>query len=485
MSFADMFKNEAIKTYTENGGRCFNTTDGGDLLDLFANIGGMRNREDIDIIQTWKAARRENEELADNLVLYARNVRDGGLGERRIGRLLLKELAKFNSEKIKKNFQKIVDTGRWDDLFVFEGTSVETEMWQFVETQFRTDVKNMRENKPITLLAKWMPSINTSSDETRKLANKFCKKFSVTPRTYRKTLSTMRKYIDVVEKKMSAGQWNEINFEGVPSVAMSRYISTFNKRVPERFQKYKDALVKGEAKVNAATLYPYDIVKPLCSKSVRELDTIAEEQWKALPNYVGESDNILVVADTSGSMEYDGYRPISTAVGLAIYFAQRNHGEYHNIFCNFSSSPSFHKISDNWSLTQCVRQVMSANWGWSTNLDAVFAKVYEVARMSHDAPKAIVIISDMEVNSWAGQDYCESIAEKWKKKFEYIGVPMSKIIYWNVESRSNNTLSRCSENVGYVSGQSTGTFKFMQTLINKSAFEAMEEILTKPEFTWA
>lgn len=406
------------------------------------------------------------------------------LGERRIGRLLLKELARLNPEKVTRNLNKIVECGRWDDLFIFEDTPVEDSMWEFIETRFRADVKNMKENKPITLLTKWMPSINTSSNETKRLAKKFCKKFGVTPRTYRKALSSMRKYIDIVEKKMSAGQWDEINFEGVPSVAMSRYIPTFNKRIPEKFQEYKNSLIRGETKVNAATLYPYDIVKPLCSRSVRELDTIAEEQWKALPNYVGESDNILVVVDTSGSMGCDGYRPISTAVGLAIYFAQRNHGEYHNIFCNFSSNPSFHKISDNWSLTQCVRQVMSANWGWSTNLDAVFAKIYEIAVRSHDAPKAIIIISDMEIDAWSHQDYCESITSKWKDKFDSIGVPMSKIIYWNVESRNNNTLAKCNENVGYVSGQSAGTFKFLQTLINKTVFEAVEEILTKPEFSW-
>ena len=128
MNFADMFKNEADKTYTENGGLAYKSTNGGDLLDLYANLGGMRRRDESDIVQAWRAARRENEELADNLILYARNIRDGGLGERRIGRILLKELAKVNPSKVKKNFQRIVDTGRWDDLFIFEGTSIESEM---------------------------------------------------------------------------------------------------------------------------------------------------------------------------------------------------------------------------------------------------------------------------------------------------------------------------------------------------------------------
>ena len=401
MNFADMFKNEADKTYTENGGLAYKSTNGGDLLDLYANLGGMRRRDESDIVQAWRAARRENEELADNLILYARNIRDGGLGERRIGRILLKELAKVNPSKVKKNFQRIVDTGRWDDLFIFEGTSIESEMWLFVKNQFQKDVVDMKANKPISLLGKWMPSINTSSAETRRLAQKFCKKFGVTPRTYRKTLSGMRKYIDIVEKKMSAGNWNEINFEGVPSVAMSRYISTFNKRVPERFQQYKDSLVKGEAKVNASTLYPYDIVKKYF-RNYRHLDQIDESQWEALPNFVNGDYEVVCLADVSGSMTVNDYEPISTSIGLATYFAQRNKGAYHNMYLTFTNKPSFIKISDNWSLKRTIDEVRTTGIGYSTNLDAAMSAIFEVAVKTRDVPKALVVISDMEINSWMG-----------------------------------------------------------------------------------
>lgn len=145
MNFAEAFKNEADKTYTENHGRAFNTTNGGDLLDLFANIGGMRNRPDSDIIESWLAARRENEELADNLILYVRDIRNGGLGERRIGRLLLKELARLNPEKVIHNLNKIVECGRWDDLYVLIDTPVEDAMWKYIKEQLIADVKVVSE----------------------------------------------------------------------------------------------------------------------------------------------------------------------------------------------------------------------------------------------------------------------------------------------------------------------------------------------------
>ena len=487
-NFASLFNRMSDVTSTENGGKAFRTT-GSDLLNLFANIGGMRRRDTEDIIDMWLAARNEDKELADNLILYARNIRDAGLGERRIGRILLKKLAEIDPNKIKRNLATIVDTGRWDDLFIFEGTPVEGHVWKFIEAQFRQDVEDMRDNKPISLLAKWMPSINTSSADTKRLAKKICVVFSLTPRTYRKTLSALRRYIDIVERKMSAGQWDEINFEGVPAVAMSRYVNTFNKRVPEKFKAYKDALVKGEAKVNAAALYPYDIAQKFFKNchwnyTSCKLDPIDEEQWKALPNYVNEDYDVVVVADVSGSMTINNCQPMATSVGLATYFAQHNKGAYHGMYMTFTNDPHFIKIGDDWSLEKTLRFVCQEGVGYSTNLDRAFEAIYNTAKVANEAPKALVVISDMEINKWYSGDYCDSIASKWAKKYAEIGLEAPKLILWNVESRGGRVLAQQSENVGFCSGYGVGPFKNLTSLIEKSAYESMVEILSQPVFQW-
>lgn len=488
-NFANVFGRISDVTPTENGGKAFRTTKSS-LLDLFANIGGMRQRDENDIVNAYLAARAEDKELSDNLILYARNVRDAGLGERRIGRILLKKLAEIDPTKVKRNFQKIVDTGRWDDLFVLEGTPVEGHMWKFIEAQFRQDVEDMKANKPISLLAKWMPSINTSSEDTKRLARKICIVFSLTPRTYRKTLSAMRKYIDIVERKMSAGDWNSINFEGVPSVAMSRYISTFNKHLPEKFNAYKEALVKGDAKVNAATLYPYDITKKFFnnrrswSYSNLKLDPVDEAQWNALPNYVNEDYDVVVLADVSGSMTVNDCQPLATSVGLATYFAQRNKGAYHNMYMTFTNNPHFIKIDDNWSLEYILNYVTQKEIGYSTDLDKAFAAVYETAKIAQEAPKALVVISDMEINCWYSGDYCDSIASKWAKKYAEIGLEAPKLILWNVESRGGRVLAQQGENVGFCSGYGVGPFKNLTSLIEKSAYDSMVEILSQEAFQW-
>lgn len=485
--FADNFGRVADMTATENGGKAFSTT-GSTLLDLFANIGGMRNRDMNDVVRQWRAARSEDKNLSDSLVLYARDIRNAGLGERKIGRTLLREMAYIDAPKVVRNFQTIVDAGRWDDLFIFVGTPVEKEMWSFIEVQFTEDVKGMRAKAPISLLAKWMPSINTSSKDTRALARKACTVLGLTERTYRKSLSALRNYIGVVERLMSAGRWDEINFEAVPSVAMSRYINTYNKRCQERFAEYKASLTKGEAKVNAGALYPYDITMKYLNGGGYygrgALDAVDEAQWKALPNYVSGENEVVIMADVSGSMSWDQNRPMATSIGLATYFAQRNKGAYHNMYLTFTSQPAFIHLQDSWSLEDCLKYVEKQGVGYSTNLDAAFKAIYDVAVSVHEAPKALVVISDMEIDGWYSGDYCDSIASKWAKKYEAVGLKAPKLILWNVESRGGRVLAQKSENVAFVSGYGVGPFGNLTSLIDKNAYDAMVEILSKDAYQW-
>lgn len=480
-NFANAMRAQANQTLTENGGLAYSSTNGGCLLDLYAKIGGMRNRSEYDLINDWKAARRENQELADNLVLYARNIRDAGLGERRIGRILLKELAKIDPDKIIRNFQTIVDTGRWDDLFIFVGSSREVEdaMWNFIKNQLRSDIKAMNSNAPISICAKWLPSINTSSAKTRTLARRACQILGLTERTYRKTLSALRKHLNVVERLMSAGEWNKINFEAVPSVAMSRYIKTYNNHCQERFAAYKASLVRGEAKVNAATLYPYDIVNKALYRG--GLDEVDEAQWKALPNYVNEDYDVVVMADVSGSMSGT---PMATSIGLATYFAQRNKGAYHNLYMTFSRNPSFIELQDGWSLVQCVDKVCRTGMGYNTDLDAAFRLIYDTAKRTGEVPKALVVISDGQFDCDYRPNQAESIVGKWNRALREAGLPETKVISWNVNARQDNYIGTSYDNLSYCSGAGVGPFNDLTQLIECNAYEAMVKILSKPAYRW-
>lgn len=481
-NFSNVFSALADTTTTENGAVCYSTT-GSELLNLFATIGGMRDRNEDDVVKMWLFARNEDKELADNLILYVRSIRGSGIGERKLGKLLLKQLAKIDPPKVRRNFDTIVNTGRWDDLYVFVGTPVEDFMFSFLKEQFEKDWNDMNEGKAISLLAKWLKSCNTSSQISRRLGRLTAINFGLSETQYRKKLSKLRAYLKILETKMSAGKWDEIDFSSVPSKAMNMYVDAFNNRCGERFQEYKQAVAEGKEKINAAALFPYDITQKYFAQ--HKWDSIYDEQWKALPNYLDGEKDILCIVDTSGSMTCDNFMPLSTSVGLGVYFAQRNKGDYHNMFMTFSSNPTLCKIKDEWTLKQCLDYVNSSDWGWSTDLDKAYCAIYDIAVRTMDVPAALVIISDMEIDRWSDDnDYAFSITEKWEKKFGAAGLKMPKLIYWNVAARNSHFLAKQSDNVAFVSGAGIGPFKNFLTLINKTAYGAMIEILSKEEFKW-
>ena len=347
--------------------------------------------------------------------------------------------------------------------------------------------------KKISLLAKWLKSPNTSSKESRELAKLTYQNLGISEKTYRKTLSRLRKYIGVLERTMSDNEWTTIDFSKVPSIAMHRYIGAFNRRLPEQFAKYKEDLANGKTKVNASTLFPYDITQKFfkeyykggCWNHNEEkiLNEIDEAQWKTLPNYINEDYEIVCLCDVSGSMTCNNYQPIATSVGLTTYFAQRNKGAYHGKYLTFSSCPRFISLDDNASLEDTLRYVVNTDVGYSTNLDAAMAAIYSVAKETRDVPQALLVISDMEIDRWQG-DYCDSIISKWDKKYKAIGLDSPKIILWNVESRHNTYIAPSSDKVAYVSGYGIGPFGNLKTLIDKSAYDAAVEILMQPQFCW-
>lgn len=485
MNFANAVKTNTNAKYTENGARAYSTT-GKALLDLFAQIGALRPRTEDEIANKYAAAFAADPLLATKMLFYAGNVR-GGLGERRTFRICLKWLATNHADIVVKNAALIPHFNRWDSMFVLVGTPAEKEMWKVIADQLNSDMAAVaaskgRKAQPISLLAKWMPTETASSAETRKLAKRCMTNLGLTPRAYRKVLSALRKHLKVVETSMSAQEWEAIQYAQVPSYAMKNYRAAFAKHDPEGFAAYKASLVKGETKVNASTLYPYDLVAQYTkghgywSRSIHA-DTIVEAQWKALPNYVQGENNILVMADVSGSMSG---RPMDTSVGLATYFAQHNKGDYHNLYMTFTDKPHFIELREGATLAECVSKVMATDVGYNTNLEAAFNYILQHAisnRVSdEELPKALVVVSDMEIDRYMRQNKMDFV-DAMRAKFARHGYTLPKLILWNVEARNDTFLTK-QEDVLCVSGQSASTFRELcGNLDGKTAWDLMMETL--------
>lgn len=290
----------------------------------------------------------------------------------------------------------------------------------------------------------------------------------------------MRKRIAVVESLMSADKWDEIKYDAVPSRAMMIYRKAFMRHDKEGYEKYLASVEKGEATIKASTLYPYDIVGNYMYGKSSD-DRTLEAQWKALPNYVEEGTNALVMADTSGSMRG---RPMATSVGLAIYFAERNTGEYHNMFMTFSDRPNIIQVKGS-TLYQKVRNTMNAPWGMNTDLKAAFDKVLDIAVKANipqeEMPKAIIVISDMEIDRCGNRDW--TFYDKMYEKFKNKGYMIPNIIFWNVDSRHDVFhADKSRKGVQLASGQSVTVFKHILENLGYNPVEAMEKVINSERY---
>lgn len=469
------------ETYTENGCIVQKSTLN-HLVDLFAVIGAVRMRSNAEVIELFDKAYDQDKLLALKCLFYAADIREG-LGERKVFKTILKHLAFYDPETLELNINLIPEYSRWDYLYALEGTPLEDDMWKIMKDQTLADLENAKENKPVSLIGKWLKSLSASNSESRRLARKTAKAFGLSYKEYRHALVLLRKKIDIVENHLRISSYEDIDYSKVPSKAMHIYSNAFDTNDPERYEAYLNAVSKGDAKINSGVLYPYDLVKPYIKSYRNQEDQTIELQWKNLPNYV-EDGNSLVVADVSGSMECNNYLPMSASVGLAIYFAERNKGEFHNMFMTFSEKPQFVTLSENASLCSKVKDVMSGDWSSSTNIEAALDKILYTAT-SHDVPKedmpkSLIIISDMEFNLCAtGTGFYDTM----KIKYEEAGYDLPNVVFWNVNSHQNVFhASFDTKGVQLASGASTSVFKSLILGANLTPEEYMLSVLNAERY---
>ena len=227
-NFATMLKNERnkAKTLTENGAIAYETS-GKHLLDFNFKLSQYRNLSIEEIKKDFSKVFFEDPLIATKFVFYVGDVR-GGLGERKIFNACIEWLAENKKDIATSVLWAIPEYTRWDNLCrLVTNSNVGKWALGLISDTLDNDINNMYHNKPITLLAKWMPSINASSKKTVELAKDICYKLRMTPRDYRKMLSALRKYLDIVETKMSANEWENVDYSAVPSQANLKYNSAF------------------------------------------------------------------------------------------------------------------------------------------------------------------------------------------------------------------------------------------------------------------
>lgn len=506
MSFMNAVKTTLNEDFnvarTENGAIGYRTT-GKELLDLNFAVASLRRMSDAEVANRFKKAFVENKLLAMKWLFFARDAREG-LGERRLFRVVLADLVKSNPEMVVPVINLIPEYGRYDDLWcLLDDKEAADVIVKIVDKQLEEDLKNMRNNKPISLCAKWMPSINASSEKTKKYGKQLCKALGATERQYRKILSMLRKYLDVVEVKMSSKNWSEIKYEAVPSRANLVYNSAFLRNDEQRRREYLSKLEKGETKINASVLYPHDIVHKymngnMWSRRLKANDATIEALWRALPDTVKGCGNTIVVADGSGSMSCNvggnsGVTALEVANALAIYFAEHSSGDFKDKYITFSHRPHLVDFSHCTSLHEKLQVAMSHSEVANTNIEKVFDLILTTAIINNmsqkDIPQNVLIISDMEFDGCAtcgegryGSRPDQRLFSVIAKRFADAGYQMPRLVFWNVNSRTGTIPVKENDlGVALVSGFSTNIVKMVMSG-KTDPFECLLETLNSERY---
>lgn len=456
MTFLAQLQKVTNKAVTENGAASLRTTNN-PLLDFFALAGATRKTPALGL-DLFKKAFAFDRQGAVRVLFYLRDVR-GGQGERQLFRNCIEYLAVNEKEITDKIVHHVPEYGRWDDLF---GMHTET-IIPLIARQLQQDEDT---SKP-SLLAKWLPSENTSSKKTVALARAMATALGMSSRDYRKMLSRLRKKTTLVEQSMSKREWSSIRYENVPSQAGLKYRKAFSRNDSVRYTSYLAQVNSGEKKMNAGTLYPYQVYKAVGTQG-------AEELWKSLPDYT-MGKNALVVADVSGSMLGD---PMAVSVSLALYFAERNKGVFKDHFITFSANPILQKINGN-TLRDKMNSIERSEWMMNTNLYNVFKCVAEAGAEASDMPDTIYIISDMEFDACvSGQTNHEAI----KQLFEPRGLKIPNLVFWNVNARNKQVpVEQNEQGVTLVSGLSPSTFKL--AVENKTPIELVHDVINSARYS--
>ncbi|MCR5608491.1 MAG: DUF2828 family protein [Lachnospiraceae bacterium] len=462
----DLLKKEANKTLTENGAVTYETTSS-DCLDLFATVGALRQAGKSDIKDRFIRAYAENPDIAMKILFYGRDIR-GGLGERRVFRTILNYLAKNNTSSVIKNIPYIAEYGRFDDLLLLLDTPCEKEAIAYLKNQLDLDLEACNNGESISLLAKWLPSVNASNGRTRENAIKIAKAFNMSLSEYRKTLSKLRAYTHIIENNLREKDYS-FDYEKQPSKALFKYKQAFIRNDKEKYMEFIQKASEGTAKLHADNVAPYELIDPYIRYG--RMEDVSEEvakvlnaTWEALPDYGSDEDAIAVV-DTSGSMYgYQSPSPASVALSLGLYFAEHNKGRFKNHFIEFSDKPQLIEIKGK-TFVDKLRYLTTFSRVADTNLEAMFDLILNTAKDNNlkqeELPGKLVIITDMEFNCCV-EDASLTNFENAKRKYAACGYKLPDVVFWNVASRNKQQpVTMNEQGVALVSGCTPKLFEMI------------------------
>lgn len=329
------------------------------------------------------------------------------------------------------------------------------------------------ENLNDNLLLKYLPQVTRSKKNVRSERDKkrviwakgFCVHLNISPKEYRRMKSTGAAH--VWQRQMGRGEWDAINFNGIPGKAMLQHTSLKGKDKMTVFERHGqvERLKEWVSKQKTVkfTGYPYELLKAVYKNPTFIQRLIYDKQFEHLLENMKKHSlgNVLACLDISGSMSApvtsDGTSAYDICISMGICFSALNVGYFKDVVCAFSDRPIVSKLKggfcDRVDFIRNDSEIQSVGWG-STNFQGVINLLCEIKRNDDDIPasefpQTILVISDMQFNATGS---AETNYEAARRKLKAVGLDDMRIIWWCVNGKTSDFPSVMSDKGVYMMG---------------------------------
>uniref|UniRef100_A0A0E0LE48 Uncharacterized protein n=1 Tax=Oryza punctata TaxID=4537 RepID=A0A0E0LE48_ORYPU len=356
------------------------------------------------------------------------------------------------------------------------------------------DMRKLKDGKVtnLSLASKWCPSLYKCYDRSTLLCESIGRRlfpkgsdaelpedlpdeyyaYRVRERLRKMALVPLRRALHLPEVYISARRWGDVVYSRVASVAMKNYTDLFLEHDHDRFNLFLNKVKTGKAKIAAGALLPHDILASVVHYD-KESNEVANLQWKRMVDdllELGKLNNCLAVCDVSGSM---GGRPMDVCVALGLLLSELCDEPWHHRVITFSKRPRLHHINGE-TLYEKAEFIRTMDWGFNTDLQAVFDQLLHVAVSGNLPPermvKKVFVFSDMEFDQASSRPW-ETDYEAITRKFNEAGYgcAIPEVVFWNLRDSCSVPVTVNQKGVALVSGFS----KNMLKLFLRGGYETM------------